>query len=278
MSLDRYIEEMRAKATANRANETENEKAKREANLARLKEEARLAERRIAERLVKEADEAKAEASRRKEENIRFQEEVSAGINQYIQKLIVQYMQKVQYDAYGNTMLDKWVKEINYFIDSVLSKNSLIKKFISDPAIRTALVNHVNEAVQNSIDSDDDLSISIDNLTPVDFEHYCAGILRKNGWEVRVTPGSGDQGVDIIATRGKVKAVFQCKKYSQPVGNAAVQEIIAGKQFERAMLAAVVSNAPYTPSARQLANSADVYLLHYSELQDFAGSCIASSP
>jgi len=85
-----------------------------------------------------------------------------------------------------------------------------------------------------------------------------------------VTQASGDQGIDVIATRDNVKAVLQCKKYSQPVGNAAVQEIIAGKQFEQADIAAVVSNNSYTQSAKQLANAAGVHLLHYAELEQFA--------
>lgn len=84
------------------------------------------------------------------------------------------------------------------------------------------------------------------------------------------TPASGDQGIDVIASYGNVKAVFQCKKYAQPVGNGAVQEIVAGKQFERADIAAVVSNATFTTSAKQLASTTGVHLLHYSELQGFA--------
>ena len=62
---------------------------------------------------------------------------------------------------------------------------------------------------------------------------------------------------------------FQCKKYTSPIGNKAVQEIIAGKQFVQADIAAVVSNSRYTSSAKQLANVTGVYLLHYSELKQF---------
>ena len=64
---------------------------------------------------------------------------------------------------------------------------------------------------------------------------------------------------------------LQCKKYSNPVGNKAVQEANAGKGFEGAEVAAVVTNNTYTPSARQLASAIGVYLLHYSELASFGG-------
>ncbi|MBI4842975.1 MAG: restriction endonuclease [Nitrospirae bacterium] len=76
--------------------------------------------------------------------------------------------------------------------------------------------------------------------------------------------------MDVIANRGNIKAVFQCKKYSKPVGNGAVQEVIAGKKFEKANIAAVVSNTSYTKSAKQLANVAGVHLMHYTELERFA--------
>ena len=111
--------------------------------------------------------------------------------------------------------------------------------------------------------------VNVNDLSPIDFEHHCADILKQNGWITRVTQASGDQGIDVIATYGDIKAVFQCKKYSNPVGNKAVQEIVAGKQFERANIAAVVSNIGYTASAKQLAQSTGTYLLHYSELAEF---------
>jgi restriction system protein len=85
-----------------------------------------------------------------------------------------------------------------------------------------------------------------------------------------VTQASGDQGVDVVANLAGLKVVLQCKKYSQPVGNAAVQEVIAGKAFEQAHAAAVVTNATFTPSAKQLATTTGVHLLHYSELSQFS--------
>lgn len=103
----------------------------------------------------------------------------------------------------------------------------------------------------------------------MDFEHYCADLLKANGWQAQVTQASGDQGIDIIAEYDGKKAVFQCKKYASPVGNKAVQEVIEGKQFCGASIAAVVSNASYTQSAKQLANTTGVYLLHHSELAQF---------
>lgn len=211
-------------------------------------------------------------------------ERIRSITTQHIRALSLKKKQTVSQDEYGNYFDDRWVEAIDYFIDNVLLKDGLISSYLlvghgtiladvrHDRLVKTRLI--VNDAIDeyeiNKIESNAHLSIDVDSLDPIQFEHFCADILRNSGWDARVTQASGDQGVDVIATRDNVKAVLQCKKYSQPVGNAAVQEIIAGKQFEQADIAAVVSNNSYTQSAKQLANAAGVHLLHYDELEQFA--------
>jgi hypothetical protein len=101
------------------------------------------------------------------------------------------------------------------------------------------------------------------NMDPIAYEQMVADGLRDLGWQTRLTKGSGDQGVDVIA---EMRVVIQCKLYASSIGNAAVQEAYAGKAFENADYAAVVSNAKYTPGARSLADSTRVILLHHDEL------------
>ena len=74
----------------------------------------------------------------------------------------------------------------------------------------------------------------------------------------------------MIAELAGTKAVFQCKLYSQPVGNKAVQEAAAGRIHYGAQFAAVVSNVAFTPSATQLAASNRILLVHFSELDNLA--------
>jgi restriction system protein len=75
---------------------------------------------------------------------------------------------------------------------------------------------------------------------------------------------------DIIAERDGKRIVVQCKFYSKPVGNKAVQEA-AARLHERAV-AIVVSNAAYTKAARQLAGTTGVILLHHDDLDSFGGT------
>lgn len=106
-----------------------------------------------------------------------------------------------------------------------------------------------------------------EDMTGLEYEHFCADLLKKNGWDAKVTKGSGDQGVDVVAKKnGKIYAI-QCKKYSSPVGNKAVQEAHAGKGFINADNAAVVTNASFTRSANELSNTLGILLLHHADLE-----------
>jgi restriction system protein len=90
--------------------------------------------------------------------------------------------------------------------------------------------------------------------------------LKVAGWDAQVTIASRDQGVDVIAEKAGKRVVLQCKLYSGPVGNGAVQEIAAGRAHERADYAAVVTNSRYTAPAEQLASTNGILLLHYRDL------------
>lgn len=103
-------------------------------------------------------------------------------------------------------------------------------------------------------------------MTPTDYEQYCAGLLEKCGWNAKTTAVSGDQGADVVAELESIKLVIQCKRYVQPVGNKAVQEVMAAKVYYGANVAAVVATAPYTQSAIALAKKSNVLLLSHVDL------------
>jgi len=58
-----------------------------------------------------------------------------------------------------------------------------------------------------------------ENMSPSDFEVFCAEELSRSGWAARVTTQSRDQGVDVVAEKAGIRVVLQCKLYSNPVGN-----------------------------------------------------------
>jgi TPR repeat protein len=212
-------------------------------------------------------------------ETTKFWGHVTKLLTPHITVLALKWDQTVREDDYGNCLYDKWTVEFDYFFDNVLMKDKLFESSFTDRYLdlskKKIIREHIEDAIKQykTTKSENKFTpnINVDNLTGEEFEHYCADILRNSGWTVRVTKASGDQGIDLIATHGNVKAVVQCKRFSsQTVGNGAVQEISAGKQHEQADYAVVVTNSTYTRSAKQLANSTGVHLLHVSELERLA--------
>lgn len=104
-----------------------------------------------------------------------------------------------------------------------------------------------------------------------DFEKYlCDQINTLSCATCEMTKATGDQGVDLIVTlKGGARIAVQCKLYSTPVGNDAVQEVIAGRIFYKCEKAVVVTNSTYTQGAIELAKSADVDLLGHKEFKEY---------
>lgn len=93
------------------------------------------------------------------------------------------------------------------------------------------------------------------------YEYECANILKARGFHnVQVTQASGDQGLDVIAYKDGRKYGIQCKLYSHPVGNFAVQEAYSGAKFYNCDEAAVMTNNTFTRSAKELADRTGVIL------------------
>ena len=112
------------------------------------------------------------------------------------------------------------------------------------------------------LEDDDFPSVfEIDGMDGHEFEHFCANIMRKNGFtNVAVTKGSGDQGVDILAEKDGIKYAVQCKNYSSPLSNTPIQEVNAGKIFYNCHVGVVMTNSTFTPGAKTLAQATGVLL------------------
>jgi restriction system protein len=179
--------------------------------------------------------------------------------------------QLVRRDAYGTVDRSRWDQEVNYVYSTLVAP--VIAPWASRLGSYGGLPLDLTRTLSDQLAGYErvaagDLSDrSGDSMSGADFEAFCAGILSKSGWTTRLTKGSGDQGVDIVAERGGMRLVVQCKRYAGPVGNGAVQEIIAGRAFEKADMAAVVTTSSFTTAAQALAASADVRLVHVSDLE-----------
>lgn len=139
-----------------------------------------------------------------------------------------------------------------------------------EAALEAADKNVVLEEFKKSLLSSGE-HISIDDVDRMDgaqFEQYVAELFEKMGYKTEVTKHSNDQGIDVLAKNEIVTIGIQAKCYSGAVGNAAVQEAIAGKTLYKADKVMVVTNNKFTPAAKELAKAANVELWDRRKLME----------
>lgn len=109
----------------------------------------------------------------------------------------------------------------------------------------------------------------LDRMEGHDFEHVCADILAANGFSrIKVTQASGDYGIDVLAERDGEMYAIQCKCYTNPVGNHAIQEAYSGAAFYGGRIPVVMTNQEFTPAAITMATRLGVVLWGRQELRE----------
>ena len=171
------------------------------------------------------------------------------------------------------SFFEKWnsYRKINPIInDEIISANRTLENedwfiFIASQIEKCCL----NTIENNSLNKNND-----NYKKGIRFENHCMEILKQNGWNVKETPPTGDQGVDLIASINNLRICIQCKDHKKVVGNKAVQEISAGKLYWEGTHAVLVSESGFTKSAQKLARANKVKLISSSELKDLANILI----
>lgn len=217
-------------------------------------------------------------------------------INENIKVLKNKQERLIYIDEYGDHVFEDWHIERDKFIkkklvtfrlkctiDAQKNFDSLYSDKILDSDARKIIHEDIELNVfrQLQVITDDLVFDEINNSIidkiynkeslkdPILFEKAVAKNFRDYDWKTKDTKRTGDQGADVIAIKDEITCIVQCKLYSKPIGNKAVQEVYSAKQFYNGNIALVVSNESYTKSARQLAGSNNVVLLHYRELSDY---------
>ena len=177
----------------------------------------------------------------------------------HYQTLNIKFNRSNIVDDYGVDCFNytKFDEDLAYFAENVLKDETLSKTFLFHcfvEAGKTAKINNI-----------DDFDLS-QVKTGEDYENFVRALCVDCDFECAMTPKTGDQGGDLIVSKGQSRIAIQCKYYSSSIGNAAVQEVVAGKEFYNCNYACVVSNQDYTNHAKTLARSTGVELLSHETL------------
>ena len=115
------------------------------------------------------------------------------------------------------------------------------------------------------------LAQALFSLTDKEFEHFLGDLWRERGWETNVTPRSGDDGVDVIATRDDhypQKRLIQAKHIGEEakLSKSIVQQYSYLHQKEDVDEVLLVTTGGFTSGARHAAKVANVKLINLDAL------------
>ena len=108
------------------------------------------------------------------------------------------------------------------------------------------------------------------SLTGVAFERELATLFRLLGYQVKSTPTSGDQGVDLILAKDDRTTIVQCKGYKDPVGPATVRELYGSLIHFRADNAILACTGGFTSGVRDFVRGKPIELISAWELVTMA--------
>jgi restriction system protein len=187
-------------------------------------------------------------------------------VKEHLPVLVRKHRQLIRIDDYGIVDRSRWEREVGYFFSRIVfeelppREGERVRERLD--AFRRRL-----EAIVEAGRQDAATEARFERVRDgVEFELFCAEELKRGGWRVALTGASRDQGADIVAVRGPERLVVQCKFLNRPVGNHAVQEVVAARSHHLGNRALVASNQRFTASAAELAATNGVELLHWSEL------------
>ena len=110
--------------------------------------------------------------------------------------------------------------------------------------------------------------------TPMAYEQAVADGLRALGWRTRLTGPGEDRHFDVIAQLRDQRVMIQCPGFVSPIRAGVIQELDDAKTRAGAHQVAIVSNAEFTPAARDLATLTGMIVLRHDDLARLA--CMVS--
>lgn len=93
----------------------------------------------------------------------------------------------------------------------------------------------------------------VDAMDPRAFEELVAHLLNAQGYRTQLTKGSGDFGVDVVASNGQRRIAVQVKRYREALSAKPIGEVLVGMPHYHCNECMVVTNSTFTGPAVQAA-------------------------
>lgn len=168
-----------------------------------------------------------------------------------------------------NSLTEKYDRLISE-IESIAA--NLNNALMEDKKLKEQALREVEETKEKEfINTQLEYSFKSDwrNLRAIEFEEFIYNILSLQGYQLQRTPVTGDQGIDLIASKRGLSVAIQVKGYFNKVSNSAIQQAYAGMTHYNCQHCAVITNSQFTSSAIELAGSTGCLLIGESQFKNF---------
>jgi restriction system protein len=118
----------------------------------------------------------------------------------------------------------------------------------------------------------------VDGMDPLAFEALVAALLNAQGFQTKLTPATGDFGVDVVATNGTRRIAVQVKRYGRTVSADAMGEVLVGMPHYGCNECMVVTNSTFTRPAIEAAALHPCTLVDRRELARWLAQARQLSP
>lgn len=183
-----------------------------------------------------------------------------------------------------NKMVDKEKTKIKKqkIIENAKKKELKDKEIIEQERLRLLKGDiskevELNDAIHQKKIKQKEIEIGYQNVQDgFEFEEYVANLYKELGYTIeQVTKKSGDQGADVVGFKDDTKYVIQAKFYNSPVGNKAVQEVVAAIGMYKADKGIVITNNSFTQSAIELAKANNIELVDRRKIEEYKKQILA---
>lgn len=106
------------------------------------------------------------------------------------------------------------------------------------------------------------------SLSGKGFEHELSKLYSRMGYQVHLTPTSGDQGIDIILDKEGKRTIVQCKAHKKPVGPHVIRDLYGTLMSSGADEAILASVSGFTSGVVDYASGRPIRLISINDIID----------
>ena len=123
-----------------------------------------------------------------------------------------------------------------------------------------------------------DLAGNVCSMTAIAFKEFTANLFREMGYAVEITPGTGDNGIDLLLRKNNQLIAVQCKRLSAPVGEPVVRDFYSALMSSGAQSGYVITTSTFTSHAYSFAEGKRIQLVDLEALIDLATRRSSKAP